>query len=368
MSEYQCYQFLAIDKPLSENELKKIRELSSRAQITNTSARFVYNYGDFRGNAREILGRYYDAMFYIANWGTKQLMFRFPKEMICSAEIFPFCDKNHILLSDFDEYYILDFHFNEEDGGDWIEEEDWLSLLIPLRDDILKKDYRVLYIAWLNTIQFKDSVSDEYEPDIPPGLNDLTTPLKNLIELFKVDRNLLRAASKESREMEQIATGRIKESIENLSPKECKNFLWRLANEESNLSIKLMNRLNELAIKPARLKNERRTVKKLLEIAKKEEVKEKDRLAKEAEERRVESLNQIIRQKHTFWQQVDELFLKSNPKAYQEGVKLLLKLKEVAEYENDMTSFQGKINQIHVQYGRRPLLIQLLKNNKLNAE
>ena len=52
MSEYQYYEFLALDKPLTNEQRAELRKLSSRAEITAT--RFVneYNYGDFRGNPR----------------------------------------------------------------------------------------------------------------------------------------------------------------------------------------------------------------------------------------------------------------------------------------------------------------------------
>jgi len=50
VSEYQYYEFLALDKPLTDEQRAELRKLSSRAEITAT--RFVneYNYGDFRGN------------------------------------------------------------------------------------------------------------------------------------------------------------------------------------------------------------------------------------------------------------------------------------------------------------------------------
>ena len=37
MSEYQYYEFLAIDRPLSEQEQAELRELSTRARISATS-------------------------------------------------------------------------------------------------------------------------------------------------------------------------------------------------------------------------------------------------------------------------------------------------------------------------------------------
>jgi hypothetical protein len=36
------------------------------------------NYGDFRGDPEKLMERYFDAFCYLANWGTRRLMFRFP--------------------------------------------------------------------------------------------------------------------------------------------------------------------------------------------------------------------------------------------------------------------------------------------------
>jgi hypothetical protein len=46
VSEYQYYEFLALDRPLTDKQRAELRKLSSRAEITAT--RFVneYNYGD----------------------------------------------------------------------------------------------------------------------------------------------------------------------------------------------------------------------------------------------------------------------------------------------------------------------------------
>jgi hypothetical protein len=50
MSEYQYYEFLAIDRPLGAEELAYVRTLSSRVQPTPTQATFTYSVGDFRGD------------------------------------------------------------------------------------------------------------------------------------------------------------------------------------------------------------------------------------------------------------------------------------------------------------------------------
>ena len=82
MSEYQYYEFQALDKPLTKQQQKELRSLSSRAEITATSFVNEYNYGDFRGEPQKLMERYFDAFCYLANWGTRRLMFRLPKTVL----------------------------------------------------------------------------------------------------------------------------------------------------------------------------------------------------------------------------------------------------------------------------------------------
>src|SRR5271166_6128123 len=78
MSEYQYVGFRAIDGPLSEQTLEIMRRQSSRAEITPRSFDSDYHYGDFRGNAAEMLRRGYDVHLHYANYGIRKLMIRFP--------------------------------------------------------------------------------------------------------------------------------------------------------------------------------------------------------------------------------------------------------------------------------------------------
>ena len=82
MSEYQYYEFQAVDRPLSAPELAHVRALSTRATITST--RFVneYQWGDFKGDPLTLMERYYDAHLYFANWGTHRLMLRLPRRLL----------------------------------------------------------------------------------------------------------------------------------------------------------------------------------------------------------------------------------------------------------------------------------------------
>jgi hypothetical protein len=61
MSEYQYYEFLAIDRPLSPQDLHALRAISSRATITPTHFSNFYTFGGgLKANPRDLLARYFD--------------------------------------------------------------------------------------------------------------------------------------------------------------------------------------------------------------------------------------------------------------------------------------------------------------------
>src|SRR5207302_9936488 len=82
MSEYQYYEFQAIDRPLNDEEMAQVRRLSTRAEISRTSFTNEYHFGDFRGNPLEMMKKWYDAHLYFANCGTHHLMLRLPRALV----------------------------------------------------------------------------------------------------------------------------------------------------------------------------------------------------------------------------------------------------------------------------------------------
>ncbi len=69
MSEYQYYDFRAIDRPLTKKEMAALRSISTRAVITTTSFTNHYEWGDLKANSSKLLEKYFDAFVYVANWG-----------------------------------------------------------------------------------------------------------------------------------------------------------------------------------------------------------------------------------------------------------------------------------------------------------
>ena len=50
MSEYQCYEFVALDRPLIAKEMAELRGISTRAEITPTRFWNEYHWGDLKAD------------------------------------------------------------------------------------------------------------------------------------------------------------------------------------------------------------------------------------------------------------------------------------------------------------------------------
>jgi hypothetical protein len=113
---------------------------------------FVYHWSGFRGRPAEVLARYYDAMLYMANWGSRRLMFRFPQSALDLDRAQAYCQppivEDYVSFSMAGEHVILNIEFHDEEGGgQWLEGEGWLDSMIGLREDILRGDYRRSFVT-----------------------------------------------------------------------------------------------------------------------------------------------------------------------------------------------------------------------------
>lgn len=120
MSEYQYYEFLAVDRPLDARQQAEVRALSTRARITATGFTNEYHWGAFRGDPRRMMERYYDAHLYVANWGTHRMMLRLPRAVLGLDAVERYCVDGGVEAWVFGKHLILDFT-SEDEGGDWID-------------------------------------------------------------------------------------------------------------------------------------------------------------------------------------------------------------------------------------------------------
>ena len=131
MSEYQYYEFQAVDRPLTDREMRTLRSLSTRADITPT--RFVneYHWGDFKGDPRKLMQKYFDAFVYYANWGTHWHMLRVPRETMSLKAAKAYSVPGALTVKADPNYLLFDF-YSEDEPGDWkCEMENWMASLLP---------------------------------------------------------------------------------------------------------------------------------------------------------------------------------------------------------------------------------------------
>jgi len=367
MSEYQYYEFQTIDHPLTREEQADISQLSSRVALSPTRAIFTYQFGDFRGDPKKVLARYFDAMLYLANWGTKRLMFRFPKPLIDLKQVQPYCVEDMLSFSTVDKYVVLNLEINDEERGFWVEGEGMLDSLIELRGDILHGDHRSLYLAWLKVTEFENLETEE-EPPVPPGLGKFSPALRDFVRLFEIDEHLIKVAAQASGHLESSPDdkGALRQAIAQLDREECDAYLLRLAQGEPHLDMELVTRLRGFFGDTTRSKSgPRRKAKQLLRAADQERKAEEKRRAEEAEAKRVAELEALFqRQKHT-WQVIEELIRKSNSSAYREAAELLARLKQAAHLKGQEADFETRLTELRVRYKTRHALMAGLREARL---
>ena len=124
MSEYQYYEFQAVDRPLNKGEIAEPRALSTRAAITPTRFQNVYNWGDFKGDPLTLMGRYFDAFVYIANWGTHQFMLRLPRRLLDSETPRSYAVDQSLAVRTSGDFVIVEFTSEDEEEAGWVEDEE----------------------------------------------------------------------------------------------------------------------------------------------------------------------------------------------------------------------------------------------------
>jgi hypothetical protein len=366
VSEYQFYEFRAIDRPLTQDELAAVDRISSRVDLSPHHAKFVYNYSDLPVSAEDLLAQYFDAMFYIANWGSCQLMFRFPKHTIDVEPMRAYCRppvvEELITLSEVGEYVILNIVWHDEEGWGWIEDEGWLPRLMPLRDDLLRGDTRLLYLAWLKAVTFEDVLDTVVEPSVPAGLRQLSPPLQTFVELFELDPHLVTAVAEASGAPTSITEGQLRQAIAQLSPETQAQWLLRLAQGEPYLDTAFTQTLLKLIDLPRPAASKRRTLGELRAAAEDARQAAEAKAAVEANARHRKKMKEVAAREDQLWPEVIDLIEQKSGRAYDQAVAFLIDLRDLARYRNEKAAFQDRLNTIYRDYRRLSALLRRLSD------
>jgi hypothetical protein len=368
MSEYQYYEFQAIDRPLTNDEQAAIEKLSSRAKVSANQAIFVYNYGDFRGSAEQVLTQYFDAMLYMANWGTWQLMFRFPKSLIDPNLFKPYDLPDVITITKTATHIVLDININEEEGSsDWMEGKGWLSKFLSLREDLMAGDLRLLYLVWLRVAPNLEE--DAVEPPIPPNLEKLSRSLKSYIDWIELDPDLVNAAAQAS-PSQQTADIKLEKWLPALTEAEQQKFLLKLVKREPQVDLQLISRLQELAgvgKSAATLTPGSRCFSEIQSIADNVSEQREQREKKAAKAKRTKQLEALALNEDQTWQQVLDLIAIKQSKPYDEATALLQDLCDLAKFQGRLAEFSQHFDKLKSSYSSRPALMARFKKIKINS-
>lgn len=384
MSEYQYYEFRAVDRDLTQKEMGQLRRLSTRAEITPRSFTNFYTFGDFKGDPRRMVERYFDAFVYVANWGTHILALRLPRLPIDVKAAKRYCTGEELALRVKKPHVILEFDSQREDR-DFDEGDGWIDLLVPLREELIEGDFRSLYLGWLIAVD-SGALDDEIlEPPVPPGLNRLSPAQAALVEFLGIDVDLVAAAAESgapegptrpSREQWAQWIGELPEADKNALLVQVIEGNGKQARSE------MLGRFREDRAKSGCTNAtgaDRRTIGQLLALR---TIVREERLAKAARRRtaggrrknrklaaaRGEVLDFLAGHAAEHWDRVEEHVRGGSARCYEKAVRLLEDLRSAMAKAGREEEFAARLHQLCACHARKRSFIQRLTKAKLTGK
>ena len=372
MAEYQYYEFLAIDRPLDARQLAELRALSTRARISPSRFVNTYQWGDFRGDPRALMTQYFDAFLYTANWGARRLMLRLPSRLLALSTARRYCHTDSASAWAAGKIVILDLSREDQDGS-WEDEEygeESLGSIIPARAELATGDLRLLYLAWLLSVESGELADDDAEPPIPPGMAALNAPLRSLADFLRLDEDLIAVAAEASEEQKDSSPSpqELKRWVAVLPARERDALLVRLVlGDDVHLRTELLRRSHgESTDGPQH--REPRTVAELRDAAAARRV-ERERLAaieqarkrarreRDAALARDKRLEELALHEEQAWGQVDASIETKKPAGYDSAVGLLSDLRAVSERKGRPEAFAKRFAQLREQHLKKSSLL-----------
>ena len=375
MSEYQYYEFLAIDRPLNENEINELRVLSTRATITPVSFTNYYNWGDFRGNPDKLMQRYFDAHVYVANWMTAIFMVRLPIKALPKESAEALTVSYMLDFKAAKTHWIITWSMEESENYDRFGMEDgrgWMARLAPVRDELLRGDMRSLYIGWLAGITGEMMDDDEKEPVSISGLGSLTAAQQALAEFLEVDPDLLAGAGMGSpaAQSEEISEKDMDRWVDALPRNEVKAVLKQLLEgkgQQAERSIKNRFAAWRRGLQTDKIDLPRRKVGELRQNAEKArqirlEKQKRDRKRRENKrrEKRKAYLKNLSNDFPRAWESVREPVERGSGRGYDEACRGLVDIAEAYNLFATKKQFQKELKKFMTGHMRRKALIQRL--------
>lgn len=391
MSEYQYYEFSAIDQPLSAQQQAELRARSTRATITPGSFVNEYHWGNLKGDPLDWMQRYFDAHVYFSNWGHVRFMLRLPLAALDEAVLADFLQPSvaeeesdygdafsvtatatHWILDwslcDDSGDYVRDWHDSEENGG-----PGWMARLLPLRDELLRGDTRPLYLGWLARVGSEEIGDEDLEPPLPAGLKTLTPAQMALVEFLEIPIDWLTAAAVNSTDLAASAdTAPVMDAWLALqSPAQMRETLRLLLQQRGQEAERgLLGRFWawQRAQQTSAAPPERRTVTQIEEgcaaaerarLAR--EKRERDALAARQRAERDKHLLQVAERADAIWESIDKTLQRATGGAYEQAEKAVQELSEALALTGRQAEFRSALVRLMQSHDRRPAWVSRMR-------
>ena len=369
MSEYQYYEFQAVDRPLTKAEREMLRGLSTRARITATSFTNHYEWGDFKGDPRRLMESCFDLHLYLANWGTRRLMIRVPRRFLDPLDLESFLSEvDWVKVWTSGDNLIVDIWRDEVelDDEEWDDGSGWLAALASLRADLLSGDLRLFYLLWLTAVEEDFVPVDTAEP--LPGIGPLTGALEAAADFFGIGRDLLEAAVASCYE-EELAPNALRAFVVDLGEAEKTDLLLRMMEGDAHIVSEMRQRVRMQNGDSARvrrtvgeLRTRAREIREGCKRAEAERRRAKERRkAEEAEKARRARLDAVRRRGESIWKEIETEIERRNASGYDRAAVLLADLKQLAAEEGVVADFSRRLTAIRERHTRKGQFIKRLQ-------
>ena len=379
VSEYLYYEFRAVDRPLTHREIRELRALSTRAEITATSFVNTYNWGDFKGDPDILMEKYFDAFVHTANGCVFQLVLRLPRRALDAKDVSAHCVGESLRMRKTKNFTILEF-ISEGEGRDWEDSEGWMDSLIPLRADLMRGDLRALYLGWLFCLQNQELSPHATEPLVPAGLAKLPAPLQSLAHFLGLDEDLIKAAAERSSNLSAASPSRAKLAawIATMPEAEKNAFLLGMAEDNDSCSRNdLLRRFDQYCLPPMsraeREDSQPRTVSQIMAVAQSHATRrirreaERNAAEQEKQERsrtaaRLQYLDKLAGREAQIWEQVDALAQTKQPNNYDRAVSHVVDLRDLAARRGQQVHFDSALERLRMNHRAKPTFLRRLSD------
>lgn len=372
MSEYQYYEFRALDRLLTDREMRDLRAVSTRAAISRTSFSNHYEYGDLKANPRDLLLNYFDASLYFAHWLYAEVAFKYPKAAVDLKTLRRYAAGRSLEIATKGSHVVVTMSVEREDFDGAEDGTDWLSSLIGLRGDIAGGDECPLYVAWLLGVQYGEVDDETLEPARPDGLGRLSPSLESFVDIMGVDRDLVAAAAEGGARTPAVpATRDIDRWLAGLDRDEHVALLSRVARGDGSVGAEVLRRYRTHARPrssglPLRTAGALRERAETIAETRREAAQQREARARAQRERQERAardryLAGLAKRERDVWQRVDALIATKRPRDYDAAVTLLSDLREMSGQQGRAGSFAQRISELREAHATKPSLLARMR-------